>query len=85
MVASGMVEGVGRYTREAVAGMGSAGRMVIEAVRASRDVRTWRPHATEQMMKLGVGSLPIGILIACFTGIVLALLASYAFTNAVPR
>jgi len=59
--------------------------MVIGAVRASRDVRTWRPHATEQMMKLGVESLPIGILIACFTGIVLALLASYAFTNAVPR
>lgn len=80
-----MVEGVGRYAREAVAGMGSAGRMVFEAIRASRDVRTWRPHAAEQMMKLGVGSLPIGILIACFTGIVLALLASYAFTNAVPR
>ena len=37
------------------------------------------------MRKLGVGSLPIGILIAAFMGIVLALLASYSFTNSVPR
>lgn len=65
-------------------GVGAAGRMCVEAVRASRDVRTWAPLATDQMVKLGVGSLPIGILIASFTGIVLALLASYSFTNSVP-
>lgn len=59
--------------------------MCIEAVRASRDVRTWGPLATDQMRKLGVGSIPIGMLIAAFTGIVLALLASYSFTNSVPR
>lgn len=80
-----MIELVGRSVREALSGLGAAGRMVFEAVRALRDVRTWAPLTTDQMRKLGVGSLPIGILIASFTGIVLALLASYSFTNAVPR
>ena len=37
-----------------------------------------------QARRLGVGSLPIGLFIAAFTGIVLALLASYSFTGAVP-
>jgi phospholipid/cholesterol/gamma-HCH transport system permease protein len=80
-----MIELVGRTTREALEGLGSAGRICIEAVRAARDVRTWGPLTTSQMRKLGVGSLPIGMLIAMFTGIVLALLASYSFTNSVPR
>ncbi len=80
-----MVERVGRSVREALEGLGSAGRMCIDATRSVRDVRTWGPLATEQMRRLGVGSIPIGTLIAAFTGIVLALLASYSFTNAVPR
>jgi phospholipid/cholesterol/gamma-HCH transport system permease protein len=35
-------------------------------------------------MRLGVESLPIALLISVFTGVVLALLASYSFTGAVP-
>ncbi|MBW7933690.1 MAG: ABC transporter permease [Gemmatimonadaceae bacterium] len=80
-----MIELVGRTVRQALEGLGSATRIGIEALRAARDVRTWAPLATEQMRRLGVGSIPIGVLIAAFTGIVLALLASYSFTNAVPR
>ena len=80
-----MIEAVGRSVREAVEGLGSAGRISVEAVRSLRDVRTWAPLTTDQARKLGVGSLPIGILIATFMGIVLALLASYSFTNSVPR
>ena len=80
-----MIEHVGRSIREAVEGVGSAGRMCIEAVRSLRDVRTWAPLAADQMRKLGVDSIPIGILIALFMGIVLALLASYSFTTSVPR
>jgi phospholipid/cholesterol/gamma-HCH transport system permease protein len=38
----------------------------------------------DQARRLGVDSLPIGLFIAAFTGIVLALLASYSFTGAVP-
>src|SRR5205814_1942433 len=37
-----------------------------------------------QARTLGVDSLPIALFIATFTGIVLALLASYSFTGAVP-
>ncbi len=80
-----MVELVGRTVREALEGVGSAGRICLDAARSARDVRTWGPLTTDQMRKLGVGSLPIGMLIAMFTGIVLALLASYSFTNSVPR
>jgi phospholipid/cholesterol/gamma-HCH transport system permease protein len=39
---------------------------------------------TAQAMELGVRSLPIGTFIAVFTGIVLALLASYSVSGAVP-
>src|SRR5207248_6989534 len=46
--------------------------------------RTWGPLATLQMRRLGVNSLPIGLFIAVFTGIVLSLLASYSITGAVP-
>jgi phospholipid/cholesterol/gamma-HCH transport system permease protein len=47
-------------------------------------VRTWSGHILEQGRRLGVDSLPIALFIAVFTGIVLALLASYTFTGAVP-
>jgi len=65
--------------------IGSAGRLTFEAGRSLRDVRTWGPNFSLQARQLGVDSIPIGILIALFTGVVLALLASYSFTGAVPR
>jgi phospholipid/cholesterol/gamma-HCH transport system permease protein len=37
-----------------------------------------------QMRKLGVNSLPIALFLSAFTGIVLALQASYTFTGAIP-
>ena len=80
-----VIESIGRVVREAVESFGAAGRLTAEAVRSSRDVRTWWPNFGQQARQLGVDSLPIGILIALFTGVVLALLASYSFTGAVPR
>ena len=80
-----MIETVGRVTREAVEAFGQAGKLTAEAARSSRDFKTWWPNFTQQARKLGVDSLPIGILIALFTGVVLALLASYSFTGWVPR
>lgn len=65
--------------------IGTASRLTAETARALRDVKTWQPNFAQQAMQLGVDSLPIGMLIAGFTGIVLALLASYSFTGAVPR
>jgi phospholipid/cholesterol/gamma-HCH transport system permease protein len=55
-----------------------------ETLRALADARTWGPELTKHGRSLGVRSLPIALYIAVFTGIVLALLASYSFTGAVP-
>ena len=60
------------------------GHEVLASARALRDVRTWLPLTAVQMRRLGVDSVPIGLFIAVFTGIVLALLSSYTFTGAVP-
>ncbi len=57
---------------------------MAETIRAFRDIGTWGPEATLHARALGVRSLPIALYIALFTGIVLALLASYSFTGAVP-
>ncbi len=79
-----VIEATGRWVRFRLEEVGRAGRFLGQLARALTDVRTWGPMATLQMRTLGVDSLPIGLLIAVFTGIVLALLASYSFTGAVP-
>ena len=78
------VEGVGAWVRGSVESAGRGARFVGEVLRSVPDVPTWWPHTTTQARLLGVDSIPIGIFIALFTGIVLALLASYSFTGAVP-
>jgi phospholipid/cholesterol/gamma-HCH transport system permease protein len=75
---------VGRWGREQVEGLGRAGRFTAIMLRSARDVATWGPVATQHARALGVNSLPIALFIAVFTGIVLALLASYSFQAAVP-
>jgi phospholipid/cholesterol/gamma-HCH transport system permease protein len=79
-----LVESLGASVRRSVADFGASARFVGDAATAIRDVRTWWPELTLQARRLGVDSLPIGLFIAAFTGIVLALLASYSFTGAVP-
>jgi phospholipid/cholesterol/gamma-HCH transport system permease protein len=78
------VEALGRAARAGLEDIGRAARFAGEAARAVAQLRTWGPTATAQMRRLGVDSLPIGIYIAVFTGIVLSLLASYTLTGAVP-
>ncbi len=80
----GPVQAVGRAAISSVATVGRAGYGAAAAVRAVRNVRTWAPHLVEQMAKIGVESIPIGLFIAVFTGIVMALQASYTFTGAIP-
>jgi phospholipid/cholesterol/gamma-HCH transport system permease protein len=79
-----VVERVGRGARETLEGLGRAGRFSVECVSAMRDVAMWWPQTAPQALELGVKSLPIGVFIAVFTGIVLALLASYSVSGAVP-
>ncbi len=56
----------------------------MDVLRATRDVTSWRSEFSTHARTLGVESLPIGIFIALFTGIVLALLASYSVGDLVP-
>ncbi|MCU0623813.1 MAG: ABC transporter permease [Gemmatimonadaceae bacterium] len=78
------VRRLGAAATRGIADIGDLGRFTLAVARAAGDGRTWRPQLGQQMHSLGVESVPIGVFIALFTGIVLALLASYSFTKAVP-
>jgi len=80
----GLVAAIGAGTRKSLALVGETARFMGSVAVSFRDVATWRPLLGAQALHLGVGSLPIGLFIAAFTGIVLALLASYSFSGAVP-
>jgi phospholipid/cholesterol/gamma-HCH transport system permease protein len=75
---------LGRWGSERLEGLGRSGRFVAETLRAAGDWRTWLPELPRLLRTLGVQSYPIAIYIAAFTGLVLALLASYSFRGAVP-
>lgn len=79
-----VVEHIGSATRRGLRSVGANTRFVGETMNGVRDVATWPTQTVIQMRRLGVGSLPIAMFIAVFTGLVLALLASYSFTGAVP-
>ena len=79
-----MLAVLGRQATGAVAGLGRFGLFLADTARALPDARTWGKMVFFQMRRIGVDSLPISLFIAAFTGIVLALLASYTFTGAVP-
>ena len=78
------VYAVGSGALRSVAAVGKAGYLGIDAVKALRKVKLWAPHLVGQMAKVGVESVPIALFIATFTGVVLALQASYTFTGAMP-
>jgi phospholipid/cholesterol/gamma-HCH transport system permease protein len=79
-----MLAAVGSRAVGLVEGFGDVGYFLADTVRALPDVRTWGSRTFQQMRRLGVDSLPIALFIAAFTGITLALLASYVFTATVP-
>ena len=81
---SAPVSWVGRSALNAAAGLGSYGRFLGRAGRALADTGTWARMLLAEMARVGVASLTIALFIAGFTGIVLALQASYTFTGAVP-
>lgn len=67
-----------------LASVGSLGHFLSDSFRALVDVRVWSGLSVAQMRRIGVDSIPIALLIAAFTGIVLALQASYTLTGVVP-
>ncbi len=62
----------------------AVGRLTRRSFRVLGDTSAWAPQVVTQMGRLGVASIPVALFIATFTGIVLALLASYIFTGTVP-
>jgi phospholipid/cholesterol/gamma-HCH transport system permease protein len=64
--------------------IGRTGQFMSDFLRSLRDVSVWAGLTAVQMRKIGVQSLPIALFISVFTGMVLALLASYTLTGAVP-
>ena len=64
--------------------VGLWGHFLADVARSLRDVRVWTSLTVEQMRRIGVNSVPIALFIAAFTGIVLALQASYTLSGAVP-
>jgi phospholipid/cholesterol/gamma-HCH transport system permease protein len=75
---------LGRATTDTAASLGRFGSFVAAAARSLPDFGTWGGMVVHHMAQLGVASLPIALFIAAFTGIVLALQASYTFTGAIP-
>ena len=78
------IAAIGGATVRFVGGFGHFGAFVVDSARAVTDVATWGPMLVLHMRRIGVDSLPIALFIAGFTGIVLALQASYTFTGAIP-
>ena len=75
---------LGAAARRFTETIGTGARFVSDVAIAARDTTSWLPEFSLHARTLGVDSLPIGIFIAIFTGIVLALLASYSVGDLVP-
>ncbi|HEY0930967.1 MAG TPA: ABC transporter permease [Gemmatimonas sp.] len=78
------ISALGGVTRRLIEPVGTGARFVREVLRATKDTKQWLPEFSTHARILGVESLPIGVFIALFTGIVLALLASYSVGDLVP-
>jgi phospholipid/cholesterol/gamma-HCH transport system permease protein len=79
-----VIQAIGRRAVAAVEAIGRVGHFLMDMARAVPDVGTWAGPAIVQMRRIGVDSIPVTLFIAAFTGVVLALQASYTFTGAVP-
>ena len=75
---------VGRIFGGWMSAVGRGAHFVADVFRATGDWASWRGEFSTHARVLGVESLPIGMFIALFTGIVLALLASYSVGDLVP-
>lgn len=74
----------GRFTLHFLFHVGSFGKMLYKTVRALADVRTYAGLVAEQMMIIGVRSVPVVAYISIFAGMVTALQAVKQFTQTVP-
>ena len=78
------VQAVGHGAIQAVINVGRGGFLAAQAFRTLKQVDIWGPRFVPLMVTIGVASIPIALFILTFTGIVLAIQASYTFTGTVP-
>jgi len=77
-------QALGHWALEAAAQIGRWGGLTASTFRGLAQVDIWGRLLLGQMARIGVDSVPIALFIATFTGVVMALQASYTFTGAIP-
>ena len=80
----GPIRSLGRATIGTVESVGRGGYLAAGAFRSLKRVEIWAPRFVEHLASVGVASLPIALFILMFTGIVMAIQASYTFTGTIP-
>jgi phospholipid/cholesterol/gamma-HCH transport system permease protein len=75
---------LGRLVLSALAHVGRLSLMVAEMGRGLSEWRVWLPLTMTEAWGIGVGSLPIILLVAGFAGAVTALQTGYQFTGNIP-
>jgi phospholipid/cholesterol/gamma-HCH transport system permease protein len=78
------VRAVGQGVLAGITNVGKGGFLAARAVQTVRLVDIWLPRFVPMLVSIGVASIPIALFILTFTGIVLAIQASYTFTGTVP-
>lgn len=79
------VRSVGHWVMAGVGSVGKGGHLAARAVGTLRQVDIWGPRLVPLLVTIGVASIPIGLFILTFTGMVLAIQASYTLTGTVPN
>jgi phospholipid/cholesterol/gamma-HCH transport system permease protein len=80
----GPVRSLGRATIGTLESVGRGGLLAAGAFRSLKQVDIWAPRFVEHLASVGVASIPIALFILMFTGIVMAIQASYTFTGTIP-
>ncbi len=75
---------IGRAVLGALAHVGRLSLMIAELVRGLAEWRVWLPLTITEGWNIGVGSLPIILLVAGFAGAVTALQTGYQFSGNIP-
>jgi phospholipid/cholesterol/gamma-HCH transport system permease protein len=75
---------LGRFVLGALAHIGRVSLLIAEMIRALSEWRVWVPRTFVEGANIGLGSLPIILLVAGFAGAVTALQTGYQFTGNIP-
>lgn len=75
---------LGRFVLGGLAHVGRLSLLVADMIRGLAEWRVWVPRTFTEAYNIGVGSLPIILLVAGFAGAVTALQTGYQFSGSIP-